>query len=103
MVERLAVNEMVPGSSPGSGGGRFGVLRPASVLNLIKIPDNIWDFDFWSSGSESAFCLIFGQSNQKSLQIFSFSSALIPFGIGLILKTLLLNSASTPFIFDTLM
>src|SRR3990167_1021571 len=57
MVERLPVKEMVPGSSPGRGGGYSGVFRPASVLNSIKTPDSIWGFDFHSSAPECTFCL----------------------------------------------
>ena len=58
MVERIPVKDEVPGSSPGAGGGHSGVFRPASVLNSIKIPDIIWDFDFRSSTPECTFCLI---------------------------------------------
>ena len=66
MVERLPVKEMVPGSSPGRGGGHSGVFRPASVLNSIKIPDVLWDFDFCNSVSESIFCLILAYRQQVS-------------------------------------
>ncbi|OGZ67849.1 MAG: hypothetical protein A3D44_02945 [Candidatus Staskawiczbacteria bacterium RIFCSPHIGHO2_02_FULL_42_22] len=47
-----------------SGGGHSGVFRPASVLNSIKTPDSIWDFDFRSHASESAFYLISGHWQQ---------------------------------------
>src|SRR3989338_2439900 len=39
-----------------SGGGHSGVFRPASVLNSIKTPDVIWDFDFRSSAPKLIFC-----------------------------------------------
>src|SRR3989344_2056353 len=68
---------MVPGSSPGRGGGHSGVFRPASVLNSIKIPDTVWDFDFRSSAPEPTFCLILAYLPQILNQVsvgYSFGS-----------------------------